>query len=75
MILRKKSKLIFLRFFPENYTLHCMEFVHNSKKYFDLTKIFVLRLFKMPPNQTEFFRIIIKFAVAKKCKPCEAQLW
>ena len=33
------------------YMLHCLKLVY-SKNYFNLTKIFVLRLFKMVTNQT-----------------------
>ena len=47
----------------------------HSKNYFNLMKIFVLRLFKMMQNQTGCFRLkqmsVIKFLVAVKWKPCE----
>ena len=41
------------------------------KNYFNLTKLFLLRLFKMVANQTEWSRLekrsVIKFLVAEKC--------
>ena len=62
----KKSKIIF---FSEFFSIDYLELVY-SKNYFGLTKIFVLRLFKMARNQTEYSRheqrSIIKFLVAKK---------
>ena len=39
----------------------------HSKNYFNLVKVFVLKLFKMVTNQTECH----KFLVAKKYKQCE----
>ena len=48
----------------------------NSKNYFNLANIFVLRLFKMAAYQTKWFRLeqrsVIKFLVTEKCKPCES---
>ena len=45
------------------------------KNYFHLTKTFLLKLFKIVANQTEYSRLeqrfVIDFLVAKKCKPCE----
>ena len=47
----------------------------RAKNYFNITKIFLLRLFKNMSNQTECSRLeqrsVIKFLVAEKCKPCE----
>ena len=43
--------------------MHCLELV-CSKNYFNLTKIFVGRLFKLLANQTE----CSKFLVTDKCK-------
>ena len=46
-----------------------------EQKYFNLTEIFVLRLFKMVTNKTECSKLeqrsVIKFLVAEKCKPYE----
>ena len=44
-----------------------------KKNDFNLSKIFVLRLFKMVANQCSSLeqRSIIKFFMAKKCKLCE----
>ena len=43
--------------------------------YFNLAKIFVLRLFKPVAHQTDCSRFeqrsVIQFLMAKKCKPCE----
>ena len=54
--------------------MHCLELVY-CKNYFNLIKIFVLRLFKMVVNQTECSRLeqrsAIKVLVADKCKPYE----
>ena len=51
-----------------------MELVY-SKNYFNLAKIFVLRLFKIVTNQTQCTRLeqrsIIKFLIPEKSKPCE----
>ena len=53
-------------------TWYCLELVY-SKNYFNLTKIFVLSLFKMAAIQTVCSRqmSIIKFLLAEKCKPCD----
>ena len=40
----------------------------NCKIYFDLVKMFFLRLFKMAKNQTECFWSVIKLLVAEKSK-------
>ena len=54
--------------------LHLLELV-LSKNYFNLTKIFVLRLFKIVANLTACFKLeqrsFMKFLMAEKCKPCE----
>ena len=46
-----------------------------SKNYFNLTKLLVLRLFKMVKNQAEWSRLeqtsMINFFLVEKCKPCE----
>ena len=46
-----------------------------EKNYFDPTKVFVSRLFKVAINQTDYFRFkqrsVIKILVAEKCKRCE----
>ena len=51
-----------------------MELVY-SKYYFNLTKIFLLWLFKMGANQIECYTLkqksIFKFLIAEKYKPCE----
>ena len=53
-------------------TLHCLNLVY-SQNYFNLPKIFVLRLFKMLANQKECSRLelkpVIKFLLTDKCKP------
>ena len=45
------------------------------ENYFNLVKIFVLRLFKMASNCAESSRLehrsVIKFLVAKNCKSCD----
>ena len=55
-------------------TLHGLELFY-CKNYFNLTKIFVLIQFKMAASQTECSsleqRSVIKFLLAKMCKPCE----
>ena len=52
----------------------CLE-LFDTYNYFNLAKIFVLRLFKMAANQTECFtleqRSVIKFLLVEKGKPCE----
>ena len=55
------------------YTLHCLELIY-SKNYFNPSKIFLLRLFKMVENQIRVLleeRSVIKFSVAEKYKSCE----
>ena len=60
------------------------KFFHNSnllirivynKSYFNLAKIFVLKLFKMAANQRmcpQFKqRSVMKYFVSEMCKPCE----
>ena len=48
-----------------------MEVIYSTN-YFNLAKIFVLRLFKMEANQIEYFsleqRSVIKFLMSEKCK-------
>ena len=55
-------------------TLHYLELV-NGKNYFNLIKIFVLKLFKMATVQIERSRLehmsVSKFLLAEKCKPWE----
>ena len=45
------------------------------KNYFDITKIFVSKLFITEANQTQYSRpeqrSVVKFFMAEKCKPCE----
>ena len=45
-----------------------------AKNHLNLTKIFLLKLFKMAKNQTDHSRFeqksVIRFLMAKKCKPC-----
>ena len=54
--------------------MNCLELLY-SKNYFNIVKIFVLKLFKKVENQTEYSRLeqrsVIKFLLAEKCKPCE----
>ena len=51
--------------------MHCLELIYN-KNYFNLAKIFALRLFKMAINQSApGLNRVIKFWVAVKCKTCE----
>ena len=54
--------------------LHCLKLVY-SKNYFNLTKIFVLKLFKIMAIQTKCSRLeqrsVIKSLVAEKWKLCE----
>ena len=51
-----------------------MELV-SSKSYFNLLKIFLLRLFKIAADQTVCSKLegrsVIKYLLAEKCKPCE----
>ena len=47
----KKAKWIFQNFFPWMLILHCLELVY-SKNYFNFTKMFVLKLFKIVANQS-----------------------
>ena len=60
--------------FPWMYTLHFLELVY-CKDFFNLTKIFMLMLFKISANQINQFRLVqrsvMKFLVAEKCKLCE----
>ena len=69
--LKKAKCFYFFKFFP---FLHYLEFIY-SKNYVNLTKIFVLRLFKMAANQTVCFRLkqksVIKSLMVEKYKPCE----
>ena len=55
-------------------TLPCLKLAYN-KNYFNLTKIFVLKLFKMLVNQAKSSRLeqcsVMKSLVVEKCKPCE----
>ena len=54
--------------------MHCLELIY-SKNYSNLTKIFLLKLFKIVANQRERSRYeqrsVIKFLLAEKGKPCE----
>ena len=54
--------------------METMELVY-SENYFNLVKIFVLKLFRLMENQTDNFKLqqrsVIKFLVAEKCKLCE----
>ena len=54
--------------------MDCLELIYRDK-YFNPTKIFVLNVFRMAENQTEYSRIeqrsVIKYLEAEKCKPCE----
>ena len=54
--------------------MHFLELVY-SKNYFNLAKVFVLRLIKMAKNQTECSRLdqrfLMKILVTENCKSCE----
>ena len=66
--------LFFSEFLTINLNSALFELLY-SKIYFSLTKILVLKLFKMAENQTECFRLehrtSIKSLLIETCKPCE----
>ena len=75
-ILLEKSKIdSFYRIFSRNANFALTGIDFFCQNYFNLTKIFLLRLFKMPANQIECSKLkqssVIKFLVAKRCKPCK----
>ena len=55
-------------------SLHCLKLVYR-KKYFNLAKIFILKLFKSIANQIVFSKIeqrtVTEFLLTKKFKPGE----
>ena len=59
--------------------INCSVELIYCKNHFNLSKILVLRLFKMVANQMECFRLeqrsIMKFLVTENCKPCEIYKW
>ena len=62
--------LFFLEFFSSVSTLHFLELVYG-KKYFNLIKIFVLRLFRISTNETVHRleqKSVIKSLAVEKCK-------
>ena len=71
----KKVGIIFFIFFFINTNPAIFRIGLKQKNYFDLTKIFISRLFKTPANQTEYFKLelgfVTKFLVAGKNKPCK----
>ena len=75
----KKSRVVFWKhqnnFFFWIFPYKCKVCIVCSENYFNLTKIFVLRLFKMAAKQTEWYRLeqesFTKFLVTRKCKPRE----
>ena len=73
---RNKIKIFFV--FSEFFSININSELFGTglyKNYFNHTKIFVLRLFKMATNKNEYSRLeqrsVIKFLMADKCKPCE----
>ena len=61
----------------KNQIRHCSKLVYN-KQYFYLAITFILKRFRMAPNQTECSKLeqksVIKSSVAEKCKPCKIQI-
>ena len=74
ILIQLEAKYFFQNFFSRN--INSASFGIGWKhKYFNITKIFVLKWIKMAANQTEHSRLeqrsVIKVLIAEKCKPCE----